>query len=419
MPKLTTCPNCNTPLRSEDNFCPNCGQENRDLRVPIRQFFLDSLDSLFHITSFQGKLWQTVKAIFIRPGQLTIDYLAGRRARYVAPMRLYLYVSLLFFLLLGAFADEQLKRQKTSGSAKFITTDLHEDYSLDWLIRPDTLLEARGLEVVEDIEIHYPFSPEKAALVNQRLKKASEQALDSLLKTEKIPTTIENRQKLREALSLLPDKPDFRVSIGLISDDESKRAYVPFENDSVRQAFFRLAPTLTEVQIDSIITHAGAEPSFWNRKILRQGGRLMGLTTDQNIQKSLLQTILKNVSTMMFVLMPFVAVLLWMLYARRKQYRRFYYEHLIFSIHLHTVIFLLYGLVLAAIYFAKPESKQAERFFGFINVGAAVYFLIALKRVYRQSWLRTVGKFVLLIFIYGIVAVLFLAGAALTGLLTV
>lgn len=420
MPKLTTCPNCTTALRVTDNFCPHCGQENRDLRVPVRQFLFDSLNNLLHITSFEGKIWQTLRAIFTRPGQLTIDYLAGKRARYVAPMRLYLWVSLVFFLLLGAWADELLQQQKAADPENVPSQIGVITQTLGELIRPDSLLEARGLDAVENVKISYPFSASKALLLNEKLKSATEKQLDSLLNTDKLPPTADNRRKLREALVLLPNRPDMRVRLFLSSAKGTLDTSVVFENDSARRAFSRLVPSLTDNQLDSVITKAGAMPSFWNRKILRQSGRLMDLFDgDQSIQKSLQQTFLKNVSTMMFVLMPFVAFLLWVFYVRRKQYRRFYYEHLIFSIHLHTIIFLLFALALAVLYFYRPESAKAERILSFTNSLSGLYFLLSLKRVYRQSWLRTVMKFLLLIFIYGITASLFLVGAALAGLITV
>jgi hypothetical protein len=47
----------------------------------------------------QGALWRTLRLLLTRPGQLTLEFLAGRRRRYLHPFRLYLLVSALFFLL--------------------------------------------------------------------------------------------------------------------------------------------------------------------------------------------------------------------------------------------------------------------------------------------------------------------------------
>lgn len=52
-----------------------------------------------HNVALEGALWRTLHALLIRPGLLTTEYFAGRRARYIAPLRLYLTFSLILFAL--------------------------------------------------------------------------------------------------------------------------------------------------------------------------------------------------------------------------------------------------------------------------------------------------------------------------------
>ncbi len=78
-------------------FCPSCGQEQLERDRPLWSFLRESLGELF---SVDGKLARTLVKL-LRPGRLTQAYAEGKRASFVAPARLYVLCSLLFFLLVG------------------------------------------------------------------------------------------------------------------------------------------------------------------------------------------------------------------------------------------------------------------------------------------------------------------------------
>jgi hypothetical protein len=86
------CANCGTPVAS--HFCPSCGQETT-LHVPSAGEFLHEF--VGHYVALEGKLWKSLVLLLFRPGRLTLEYLQGKRARYVLPLRLYLTFSLIFF----------------------------------------------------------------------------------------------------------------------------------------------------------------------------------------------------------------------------------------------------------------------------------------------------------------------------------
>lgn len=102
------CANCGAALATpRPNFCPACGQETT-LRPPRLGEFLQQFGGAYFAT--EGALWRTLKLLLLQPGELTRQYLAGRRRHYVLPLRLYLSVSLLVLLLLQALATVAIER---------------------------------------------------------------------------------------------------------------------------------------------------------------------------------------------------------------------------------------------------------------------------------------------------------------------
>lgn len=100
---VITCPNCGSS--QVEDYCAACGQRASDLRTPVSEFLREALDDVF---SFDSRIWRTLVALFRRPGSLTADYCRGRRARFVTPLRLYLIVSFVTFLLLVVVAPNAI-----------------------------------------------------------------------------------------------------------------------------------------------------------------------------------------------------------------------------------------------------------------------------------------------------------------------
>ncbi|MDH4181372.1 MAG: DUF3667 domain-containing protein [Betaproteobacteria bacterium] len=98
-PAAASCRNCGAP--AGDAYCPRCGQETAAL-PPARQFLKDAAG---RYVALDGRLWRTLFALFFRPGFLTLEYLAGRRRRYVRPARLFLVLSLLVFATIRLVVD--------------------------------------------------------------------------------------------------------------------------------------------------------------------------------------------------------------------------------------------------------------------------------------------------------------------------
>jgi hypothetical protein len=102
-PMAPRCLNCGTALAGpHPRFCAACGQETH-VKPPTLREFAQQFGGAYFAT--EGALWRTLKLLLFKPGELTRQYLQGRRKHYVLPLRLYLSVSLLVLLLARGLSD--------------------------------------------------------------------------------------------------------------------------------------------------------------------------------------------------------------------------------------------------------------------------------------------------------------------------
>ena len=112
-PPPAACLNCKQGLASpRPNFCPACGQET-NLKPPTLLAFVQQFGGAY--LSTEGALWCTLKLLLLQPGELTRQYLAGRRKHYVLPLRLYLTVSLVTLLLVRVLGGVQVDLATVKG----------------------------------------------------------------------------------------------------------------------------------------------------------------------------------------------------------------------------------------------------------------------------------------------------------------
>lgn len=100
------CLNCGTNIQLM--YCPECGQREIDSDPTLRDFLHEVAEEFLH---WDGKLFTTYRLLLVRPGELTREYLAGRRVRYISPLRIYLTCSVLFFFLSAVIPESQVDAQ--------------------------------------------------------------------------------------------------------------------------------------------------------------------------------------------------------------------------------------------------------------------------------------------------------------------
>lgn len=389
------CPNCTEILRAEANFCPTCGQENHDLKVPIGHLIYEFVESVFH---FDIKVWETLKTLFFSPGKLSKDFNEGKRARYVPPARLYVFVSVVFFALLNFSVDKSFGEfAKTSfekGQIKFqnisraciLNKELFNigvrERAVNGIVFSDSSEANIKLFKAGITDSLKTMFDENKTLGNQETRKYIDNALSSGLKDFWLDSII-----------IVKDSSKFRVKMlvtneQLTSDSLTGRKWLNDET-FMDNASKQLTPDTISIigsMVVSNVIKLGMSARFEGNSGLSK--RLVVLS----------HKALKYFSLSMFLLMPFVALILKGLYFRRK---KFYFEHFIFSVDHHSVAFFWFSLlmILGKVIISPYVTLS-------FVIAFLAYLLFAMKYHYEQPWFKTILKFFTLIFTYSSIFVL-------------
>ncbi len=124
--KVPACPNCGTSLIGP--YCAVCGQERDTHRRSVAGLLRDLFEDLI---SFDSRILRTVVALLVEPGEIAIAFREGRTQRYVPALRLYFFVSLLFFLILSATGLAIIQLELVATPAKTYTDGKGHVYLLN------------------------------------------------------------------------------------------------------------------------------------------------------------------------------------------------------------------------------------------------------------------------------------------------
>lgn len=334
------CLNCGTIV--EGRYCQVCGQENivpKDtLWGLISHFFQD-------ITHFDGKFFSTGRLLLTKPGFLPKEYIAGRRARYLHPIRMYVFTSAVFFLIF---------------------------YSV--------------------------YNPK-----NMGFWKGNSVATESLEEVEKEAysdaTNAEDSAEIRRAFALMKDLPiDVKMSIGDKDSTSNKK-----RKKNARR-FFQLNTTYNDAyesraEYDSIqrAMPPGDRDGWWNRMIEYRNIELSeryGKDEEGKLWADVLDKFMHTFPYLLFISLPLYAVFLKLLYVRKKQF--YYVDHALFLIYLYifTFLYLLVFFGLTAL-----EDRYDSGWLNlliFLFMLAGIYYTCkAMRKFYGQGRWKTILKFIL------------------------
>jgi len=329
------CLNCNTEV--EGRFCQNCGQENVETKESvwhlISHFFQD-------ITHFDGKFFSTIKYLFKKPGFLATEYMVGRRASYVNPVRMYVFTSAFFFLIFFSFM--KLDKKTLAGEVNMNGKTFTQITALDSL------------------------------------------AFDAFTKNV-------NKEDGKPAVAMT--REEFKHYF----DSVALMGTVHFTNADYK----------TKAEYDSLLA-TGKKHHNWikrqliykqieiNEKYKNQGGEAL---------KEYANILLHSLPQMFFILLPLFALILKLLYVRRKDY--YYVNHAIFSIHFYIFFFIV---MLAMFGIGKLNDRLHWSVVSWLEVimGFGIFFYLykAMRKFYKQRRAKTIFKFFIFCFLLLITMIL-------------
>jgi hypothetical protein len=348
--KLRTDANClNCGHLVEKQFCSNCGQENR---VPFESVFGFTTHFIADILHWDGKFFRTLKKLFANPGALSEDYVAGKRATYVIPIRLYLICSIVFGISLSMHLKHSDEIKISASNSKEEETSEDSTSSSDFKISSKVTL--------------------RSELLNKPKELRNFDWLDSVYASK--PTRV----------VINPFSGAITGNLGWSSTEG--KVMLPFgitakNIDSAIAESRKMTPEEEKMtnEFQYILVRF-----FMRKKIEHPDGNL-------NLNKAVIEELTKTLPKSFFVLMPLFALFLYWLYYRRKY---FYYQHMVFTLHYYCVALLVYGIMP----FITKYLIAGDAIPIFTILGMSVYLFIALKRFYKQSYGKTFIKFCLLSF---------------------
>jgi biopolymer transport protein ExbD len=356
------CLNCHARLRGQ--YCGHCGQRSRNRLISIWQLLQEAFGDLLELDS---RLWRTLVPLLTRPGQLTRDYLEGRRARYMPPFRTYLVLSVIFFVV--AFFNPQ------------------KDLSLFFEPEPKPTAEEVA-QTEADKQVAAKEIEEKRQVAVKKLQELSAEGEIS----DELDAVI---------AEIVDDDDEFQVVFGA-DDGTDSGIFGDCENAS--------------------ISDDGDMPEWLTKRFPDERVKEICERNKARGNENFADAMLDNIPIALIVLLPLMALVLKVLYPLS---RRYFVEHLLFFVHFHAFFFLM---LIVQILFARitgllgPEDGAVDSISTLILVIASfyipVYLYKAMRHVYGQGHLVTLLKYLVLVIAYLLGAMLTMLSALLFAVLS-
>ncbi|MFN0025436.1 MAG: DUF3667 domain-containing protein [Parvularculaceae bacterium] len=312
-------------------WCAGCGQKNDDMR---RSSFVLAKDFVKDTFAFDSRMWRTLGLMVIAPGTVPASYSHGKRSRYTPPVRLFLVVSFLFFLVLSLT------------QTMFVAVEVRAR-------TPEEIVEAKAAK--EEV---LRATRQAAAKTDGKLQIELADSSDALVIDGQSPDC-----EFSASLSFFVRPQDVEVDetlwtrcrdsiVSIIETDIESDA----RNDTELVKEAREVLTVME-RVVAGVSKAVEDPASFNANV---------------------NTWLPRV---MFLMTPVLALFMTIFLRGRDA---LVFDHLVFSFYAHATAFAIFGAAIVAAQFGAPlvfPVASAALFF---------YFVIALRRAYRRGWVKTV-----------------------------
>jgi hypothetical protein len=335
------CLNCNAIVQGR--YCHICGQENVEPKETvwhlINHFFQD-------ITHFDGKFFSSLKLLIFRPGFLSREYLLGRRASYLNPIRFYVFTSAIFFLIFF------------------------------WLYHFDP---DKDINITGDVN-HVPIS------VIKKMDPAKYRAF--------VDTLVKNDPELKFAY----DRDIYLKHLDSVALSSGTIKITPAKYTSRKSYDSALAHGKDHNWIERQLVYKQIE---LNEKY--KGNSKAFIST-------LINSLLHSIPQMLFITLPLFALWLKLMYARRRQYYYVDHAIFTVHLFVFIFILELVIMGLNKIADATAALNWFKYISGILTLGLFFYIYKAMRNFYRQGRGKTILKFlILLLFSLVMISILFVA----------
>ncbi|MFN8290608.1 MAG: DUF3667 domain-containing protein [Chitinophagaceae bacterium] len=335
--KEKDCLNCGATVQGR--FCQDCGQENV---VPHETFWHMVRHFLYDITHFDSNFFGSIHHLIFKPGFLSREYIKGRRASYLHPIKMYVFTSAIFFLLFFSF---------------FMPKDP---------VKTDLNIPLRKEQRAEYI-----------GKVNEKLKK--EPGNDSL----------------KQALAWLQDTSRTITKKNALEFElEENNLFVFTERDyhSVREYD----------SVQQLLPPSERDGWFTRRLVKKQIDINERYREDpEGALNKVTENLFHRIPYMLFVSLPLFALILKLVYLRRKQF--YFADHGVFTIHLYVFTFLV---LLVIFIFDKLSDRTNWNIWGILTFLLVLLLFFYLYKGMRNFYGQKRGKTILKFLIVSLVSII-------------
>ncbi len=289
--KEKNCLNCNAIVAGR--YCQVCGQENIETGETFGHLAKHFVSDIFH---FDGLFFSTASHLLFKPGFLTYEYVRGRRASYLNPIKMYVFVSAIFFL--------------------FFLTVYHSVLTISATNNDKEKTAAAVLRELED----------------------NKKEIENSLKEDGTPTWVKSRVK--NSLQQLD------TDIALLQKDSTKKFQVLADlkstsmsstnNYTSRKEYDSIQRTLPDSLQDNWIKQK------FQLKNIDIGNKFRNNGNEE--VNTLIESFFHHFPQTLFISLPLFALILQLLYIRRKQF--YYANHIIYTVHLYCALFVFLFIIL-------------------------------------------------------------------------
>ncbi|MFD2099465.1 DUF3667 domain-containing protein [Flagellimonas iocasae] len=363
------CLNCGHPLDASDKYCPNCSQANSTKKLTLKDF----MDEFFSgLINYDSRLLKTLSALLARPGTITKDYVNGKRVTYTNPFRFLLSLAFLYFLMVtfnNRFASLDQAASKFDGNIS-VGTPISYNTKSGSFTTDSVSMKNHAANVLAQLD---------SAEANTQAARKGVNILDSLM------VAVNMKKETRDSL-LAADPAGYYQTL-----EAEKSGMDAFS--SKMEFFGRMIQMDTLYSFQQAQEKYNVKSSFSNKMAFQFSNSFLKVVRQPG---SFINSTISKLPFVVFLFLPVFTVFIWLVYIRKKYT---YTDHLIFSFHNQSLLFIL--LILSLVIDAVFNVSSAAIFITIFSV----YLFLAMKKFYGQGTFKTIIKYLFLNTIFTFLAV--------------